>query len=184
MQQSSIEVLLPEVVRRTCGRGTPLDALLEVMEAMHAAPCEHLDRLELIFDPMTTPERFLPMLAAWVGLAHLVPSGSAGRREPPPAMLETGRIRALIARASDLAKSRGTAAGLVRFLEIATGVRGFEIREVFGAGYPDARPFHFEVLVPATAVQYHALITLVVEHEKPAYSTAGLVLPQHSEHVS
>lgn len=184
MQQSSIERLLPEVLQRTCGRGTPLDALLEIMEAMHAAPTEHLDRLERIFDPMTTPERFLPMLAAWVGLAHLVPSRSHSRREPPPAMLETGRIRALIATASVLAKTRGTAAGLVRFLEIATGMRGFEVREAFGADHPDPRPFHFEVLVPATAAHHHELVTLIVEHEKPAYSTAELVLPQQSEHVS
>ena len=128
-----------------------------------------------MFDPMTAPERFLPMLAAWVGLAHLVPPAGGGR-DGRSVLVSNARARALIAEAAGLAKIRGTGHGLVRFLETATGVRGFAVQELRDGDHPLISPFHIRVVVPPAAARQDALIALIVEYEKPAYVTAELVL--------
>jgi len=59
-----------------------------------------------------------------------------------------------------------------RTLEIATGVTGFGIDE------PAGRPFHVVVRVPPAAADQMALVRRVVDTEKPAATTAEVVLFQ------
>ena len=83
-------LLLPEVIRRGAQPGSPLGALLDVMEAMHAPAETALRGLPSILDPQTTPDDFVPFLATWVGLDDVVPDGvefEAG----------VGRLRQLVA---------------------------------------------------------------------------------------
>ncbi|HEX7151032.1 MAG TPA: phage tail protein [Thermoanaerobaculia bacterium] len=157
MQRELIAQLLPTVFRRALPESRPLDAILGVMEAMHA-PSEHaLAHFDEALNPYTAPERFVPFLASWMGFDVGQTLLSVPDR----------RLRELIAMASTLAKWRGTAKGLVLFLEIATGLRGFVIEE--------PRPFHFVLRAPAIAAEQRELIARVIESEKPAYVTSELV---------
>jgi phage tail-like protein len=178
MKRNEIESLLPEIFQRTIHPGDPLFALLEVMEALHAPSEEVLADLEGFFDPYRTPDSFVPYLARWVDLDRFLSRDLDQAMDLtlhsfPPGL---GRLRELIAAAAFLSKWRGTARGLLRFLETATGIPGFEIDEqVPGAdGLP--RPFHIRVHVPEAARRYRELIEHIVEMEKPAYVTFELDL--------
>jgi hypothetical protein len=81
-----------------------------------------------------------------------------------------GRLRELVAAAAELSKWRGTRRGLMTYLEVATGLRGFDIQE-----RPDGRPFHLRVVVPAGGDVHRALIERIVEQEKPIYTTHEVV---------
>ena len=50
MRRPPIERLLPEVMQRTVGLGTPLDAFLDIMAAMQGSAADSLDRIEQMFD--------------------------------------------------------------------------------------------------------------------------------------
>lgn len=176
MKRTEIESLLPEVVQRTVCPGGPLLTLLEVMEALHAPSEAVLAKLETYFHPYCTPDEFVPYLARWVDLERLVPGtpgGGDGASEPTfPSGL--GRLRELVAAAAFLSSWRGTRRGLLRFLETATGSRGFEIQEQVFAGDGLPRPFHILVQAPQEAEGYRPLIERIVEMEKPAYVTYEL----------
>jgi phage tail-like protein len=153
MKRIEIERLLPEVFRRTAGPGTPLAALLEAMQALHEPVEEVLAHLETFFDPYQAPDEFVFFLARWVDLERLF---VAGPHASTPVEIQRfpsglGQLRELIASAAFLSKWRGTARGLLRFLETATGVPGFEIVE--NAPGPDGRPrpFHLSIHAPASA---------------------------------
>lgn len=85
-----------------------------------------------------------------------------------------GRLRDLVANGALLARWRGTPYGMRRALELATGLPGFVIDE------PDERPFHIVVRVPASAAGQLAVITRIVEAEKPASTTAEIVVAASS----
>jgi phage tail-like protein len=180
MKRSEIEQLLPGVFQRTVFRGTPVFALLEVMEALHSSAEGALLGLDAFFDPYRTPDRFVPMLASWVDLDRLLPEGvGASSSEAASFASGLGRLRELVLNASYLSQWRGTSAGLHRFLETATGVAGFTIDEsvVDDEGRP--KPFHMHVRVPPEAHQYRQLIHLIIDMEKPAYVTYDV----HLDHV-
>lgn len=183
MKRAEIEGLLPGVFQRAVTPGSPLLALLEAMEALHAPDEEALARLPDYFDPYTAPERLVPFLARWVDLDRLLASRGLEDAGPPIAS-GLGRLRELIAAAAYLSKWRGTARGLVASLETATGVHGFAVEEGAaaadaGAGRgnpaPTSRPFHIHVLAPAGAQKHQPLIVQIIEMEKPAYVTYELV---------
>jgi len=67
-----------------------------------------LDNLTAYFDPVLAPTDFLPWLSSWVGVA-LDENWPLARR------------RALVARAGELYRSRGTARGLADQIELYTG---------------------------------------------------------------
>ena len=77
-----------------------------------------LDNLPAYLDPWLTPEDFLEWLASWFGMA-LDESWSVERR------------RALVAKAFDFYRMRGTAAGLRSQLEVLTGGK-VELHETGG----------------------------------------------------
>ncbi|MEK8105511.1 phage tail protein [Micromonospora sp. M12] len=79
-----------------------------------------------------------------------------------------------MANAALLARWRGTPYGMRRALELATGVAGFAIDE------PTEQPFHVLVRVPVAAAGQLAVITRIVEAEKPAATTVEIVLEEES----
>ena len=70
---------------------------------------------------------------------------------------------------------RGTPVGLLRVLEIATGLTGFVLEE------PPDRPFHVLVHVPAAGAEVVGLVGRIVELEKPAAVTVQIVLDSAPE---
>lgn len=185
MRAEEISRLLPWVFQRTAAPGNPLYALLDVMEALHAPSVEVLAQLDGYFSPYRAPERFVPYLAGWLGLDRLLTPtpDRAGYTFPAGA----GRLRELVAAAASLSRTRGTAAGLLRFLETATGAPGFVIHEnpLDADGRP--RPFHIAVEAPPEAEPYRLLVEQIIELEKPAYVTYELLFrgePEPAEQPS
>ncbi len=184
MRRPEIERLLPKVFQLALHPDsgwalepdTRLGAVLDAMESLHQPIEDILDGLAAYVDPRRAPEPFVPYLAGWVDLDWLV--------SPTPDELEgggaaipstgVGHLRELVARAGQLARWRGTARGLLSFIEIATGLRGFAIDEA--ALGDDKRPMHFHIVVngPAEAQQFGPLIERIVRSEKPAYVTYEL----------
>jgi phage tail-like protein len=178
MKRDAIERLLPEVFRRTIRPGSPLAAILDVMEDLHAPDERVLDRIDAILDPVRTDDAFVPYLAGWLDLERLFEdptddySAAPGKRQPVSTGL--GRLRELIGSAAWLSQWRGTSQGLRRFLEIATGVRGFEIDERVLDQEKRPIPFHIRVRAPGSVRMHRSLLDRIIQFEKPAYVTYDL----------
>ncbi|MDH3210130.1 MAG: hypothetical protein OEM00_06250 [Burkholderiaceae bacterium] len=174
MRRTEIERLLPEVFRTTIADRSPLGALVDVMEDLHAPTENILGRLDGFFSPNRTEDRFVALLSRWAGLEHLfahsaLRSSAAAEREPISTGL--GRLRELIARAAYLSQWRGTARGLIAFLETATGASGFRVDELVKDQSGAVRPFHVRVFAPSAMTAHRPLIERIIEFEKPAYVT-------------
>lgn len=180
MKRADIELLLPEIFRRTLPpvrTGTnPLDSFLDVMELLHAPDETVLAALETYFDPYRAPEMFVNYLAGWVDLDRLwIENPQEFTAKTLPAFPSgVGRLRELVAAAAFLSRWRGTHQGLLRFLEVATGVTGFEIDEHVLDEDGQPIPFHIRVRVPEVAASYRVLIERIIMKEKPAYVTFEL----------
>ncbi len=178
MRRKEIEQLLPEVFQRTVRPGTPLAGILDVMEALHAPVEALLPQVDMFFNPRSTPDAFVPLLARWVALDGLIEDYSQREdarsidREPLPTGL--GRLRELVAMSAHLAKHRGTAGGLRQFLEIATGAAGSLIEEQVPDQNGEPKPFHIRVRAPVTLQPHQGLLQRIIELEKPAYVTYEL----------
>jgi phage tail-like protein len=153
-----------------------LAALLGVMETLQAPVEDVLDGLHHHLDPRQTPPRFVPYLAGWVDLDWLL-LGTPGQASSTSMPLASGmgNLRELVAAAVETARWRGTARGLLRFLDTVTGVPGFDVLENVSGDPPTPRPFHLRVLAPQAAEPYRLLIERVLIAEKPAYTTYELV---------
>lgn len=169
MQRPDIEALLPAVYQDAVRPDSPLDAVLEVAARLPQPIEELLGAVERLFDPRRAPDDMVVYLAHWLDLDHFLVTRPDAR---PGESLPTGMgyLRELCAAAASLSGQRGTRAGLVRFLEVATGHKGFRIEENVGRD-GTARPFHFTVTAPAAAQSHRELIHAVVAFEKPAYVT-------------
>lgn len=152
MRAAEIELLLPEVLRRTVLPGSPMDALVAVMEELHRPAEATLAGIAEVFDPLRCPPEFVAMLARWVDLARL--------DESPAGRLGPERLRLLVELTAELGRTRGTEQGLSRLIEIATGV---EIQLVATG------PFAATLLVPTAAAARLELIRHIAEQEKPAH---------------
>lgn len=180
MKAEDVAQLLPWVFQRTNRAGNPLSVLLEVIEELQKPSEEILANVDRFIDPYRTHDRFVPYLASWVGLEHLL---EAGEDESGPQFAPgNGQLRELIASSAFLFRWRGTRIGLLRFLETATGVQGFVVEE--NPTGPDNRavPFHVRVEVPSAASEYESLITRIIESEKPAYVTYEVVMSGAVDH--
>ncbi len=175
MKKAQIKGLLPSVFQRAVQPGSPLSAILEVMEAMHAPSESALDRLPETFDAHRTPDAFVAYLASWVDLESLLDAPkSEGEFSTPKLSTGVGRLRELTAAAVTLSHWRGTGKGLRLFLETATGMSGFEIDEhVIGAD-GKVKAFHLRITAPGQLAEHRILIQRIVELEKPAYVTYEL----------
>lgn len=157
-------------------------ALLETMAALPAPSEEVLDRLEAFFNPYHTPEGFVPFLASWVNMDWVLLENAAEFSTlTPPLPSGTGRLRELVASATFLAQWRGTAKGLLRFLETASGVQGFTVEEQIPGPDGRPRPFHITIHAPAEATPYQPMLKRIIEAEKPAYVTYDLLMMENAE---
>lgn len=153
-----------------------LAAVLGVMETLQEPVEEVLDGLHHHLDPRQAPPRFVPYLAGWVDLDWLLvatPDQAAATATPLASGM--GNLRELGAAAVEIARWRGTARGLLRFLDTATGIPGFDVRENVTGDPPTPRAFHLRILAPKAAEPYQPLIERVIVAEKPAYATYELV---------
>jgi phage tail-like protein len=174
VKKAQIKKLLPAVFQSAVRPGTPLFAILDVLETMHAPVESALDRLDVTFDAHRAPDAFVPYLASWVDLEVLLDvRHRQGLASNPSLSTGLGRLRELTAAAMTLSQWRGTRKGLQLFLETATGVTGFEVDEkVVVDGKP--RPFHLRITAPEELAEHRILIERIVELEKPAYVTYEL----------
>ncbi len=182
MKRAEIELLLPEIFRRTLppvrtdADANPLDLLLDVMEGLQAPDDAILAALDGYFDPYHAPDRFVAYLAGWVDLDDL---WIANPQEFTALTLPrfpggVGNLRNLVARAVFLSRWRGTAKGLLAFLETATGIAGYTVDEVVTDEDGLPIPFHIRVRAPEAAAGYRVLIDKIIRKEKPAYVTYEL----------
>jgi phage tail-like protein len=171
MNRAMVLALLPDVMRRADGAGTPLAAMIDVLvECLHPVDAT-LRSVHETFDARRAHAPFVGMLAEWVDLGALlvdVDAPTIGRTRTLPA--GHGRLRELTLAAASLAETRGTRAGLCQYLELATGVMGFEVDE------PEDRPFWIRVRAPAAATPHRALIERILAAEKPAFVQCTLEL--------
>ena len=178
MNSERIKALLPGVIARTASEGSPLTALLRVMQEMHEPEEAILRRLDSYLDPRRAPDNFVPYLASWVDLDRLLIQRVAktGVRYSLPT--GTGRLRELSAAAAMLSQWRGTRRGLEAFLRIATGFKDFKIEENVSGEANTPRPYHLRITIPAAAVVFKTLIQRIIEIEKPAYVTYELLIAE------
>jgi phage tail-like protein len=163
MHREEIEQLLPTVFQRSARPGSALVALLEAMAAFHEPIEDVLQQLHATFDPRRTPDRFVPFLAAWLDLGRVLPVSTG-----------LAPLRELVAAAAAIAQTKGTARGLILFLETAVGVGGFVIQEEILGPDGRPRPFHVRIVAPAGASPHRALVERIIESEKPAHVTYDL----------
>jgi phage tail-like protein len=83
-------------------------AMLSGFDEVLAPIISTLDNLDSYFDPNLTPDDFLTWLGSWVGIAI-------------DETWDVERRRRAVARAAELYRLRGTAAGLAQQVEIQTG---------------------------------------------------------------
>lgn len=155
MRAAEIALLLPDVYRRSAPPGSVLAGILAALEELHAPSEAALASFPEALDPLTTPDRFVPLLAAWVDLARLDAPG------PGRPGVTTDRLRQLVHLAGVLGRARGTAEGLVEVVRVATGVA--ECRVV------TTGPFAVRVELPGATPAQLDLARVVVEQEKPAH---------------
>src|SRR5688500_10009232 len=124
MKRAAIEQLIPEGFRRTLRDENPLSGLLDLLEGLHAPSERALDHLDATLDAHRTPDGFVPYLAGWLDLERLFDDPTdeylASSTLRYPITTGLGRLREVIASAAYLSQWRGTARGLLRFLEVAT----------------------------------------------------------------
>ena len=168
MAEPRVVDLLPEVIRSTSTPGSPLAALAAAADEMHVPVAAVLDHLDAVLDPFRAPPAFVRYLAGWVDLAWTGAADTDGDTRTG-AGVAVDRLRDLIAASADLAARRGTPAGLVRFLELATGVEGFRVEDVPGE-------FHVRVSVPADAAEHLDLVRQAVRTLRPAHVTSEVDL--------
>ena len=177
MNRRQIASLLPDALRRSDRPESPTRALLEVATAMLGPIEAELDRLHENFSARGARDRFVAMLAQWLDIDGMLrdADGTLLARDRPIPTLPTGlgRLRELVAAAAEVARWRGTATGLLRTMERATGLTGFTIDENpdDGAG---PRAFYFRVTAPAAARAESALLRRILELEKPAFVQCDL----------
>ena len=167
MEAREIARLLPEVFRTTMDPGSPLYAVVGAMVALLDPVDRRLDGLDHYFDPFRAPTAMLPYLAHWVDLGWIPIAEAGGGEGVPPEQL-----RALIAAAPTLARSRGTRAGLEHMLRAVTRVPAIRVREAD----PQTRAFHLVVEVPRSEAGRVRLVDTVTRAERPAHLTHEIVM--------
>jgi phage tail-like protein len=176
MKKEQIKKLLPAVLQGGVQPGSPMLAILDIMELLHGPSENALANLDANFDPYRASDEFVPYLASWLDLEVLLKSPRAESESSAyTSFVDLGRLRELIAAAANLSHWRGTGKGLLLFLETATGENGFEVNEKVVGANGKAIPFHMRVVVPKSLSEQRILIERIVDLEKPAYVTREIV---------
>ena len=180
MKQNEIKRYLPEVFRRTVRPENPLEIILGIMEKLHEPGEQVLDILDMYFDPRRTKNVMVPFMSYWINLEWLLTEEQKNGKNLTPSNLEPltnglGRLRELIANGSYLSKWRGTADGLKLFIIIATGVKYLEIQINTTNDHGKSVPYHFMIKIEKDARRFEPVLDIIIEHEKPAYTTYEIV---------
>lgn len=175
--RSRLLTYLPEIF----GEGEDADFLgryLMIFETISDQMDQLIAGLSDRFEASVTPEAFLPWLASWIG-----------------AVVEEGwpvaRRRAILARAMDLHRWRGTVRGLSEHIQLYTGFKpeivergdGMSLGRETQLGFQTVlgrgdRPHHFSVVlrVPDPSEFDRARLRTVIEAQRPAHTTYSLFL--------
>ena len=164
MARTSLLAALPQVFADAHVEGSPLAALVAAADDMQQPVAEVLDHLETAVDPFRSSDAVACYLASWVDLDWLTIAEAERSRCTLPGGVPP--LRDLIAAAAELSTRRGTASGMVRFLELATRVNGFAVH--------DAGGFRLVVDLPAGAEPQREAVARIVAAIKPAHVTATL----------
>lgn len=168
MEAAAITRMLPEVFERAAVSSPLLRALVESMAELLARPDAVLTDLDRFFRPQVAAPRFLPALASWLDCEWLLTGEQQRGREPYGPGVE--HLRAVLTHVCELSSWRGTATGLTGFLQLATGVTGFEVRT------SEERAYHVVVVVPPAAEPHLGVVERVVHVQAPACVTTEIVV--------
>ncbi|MDG5814093.1 phage tail protein [Chitinispirillales bacterium ANBcel5] len=172
MQTKEMLNLLPQILRQTAHPGSPLEAILKIMEELHKPAEEILSSQDTLFDPRRTRENLVTLLAHWINLEWLVQSYSINSEifsENRSFLIE--RLRELIANGAFLSKWRGTAPGLQVFISIALGDERVRVVEHSNEDADNPIPFHIVVDINSAFKKFDSLIHQIIKKEKPIYVT-------------
>jgi phage tail-like protein len=133
-----------------------LARMLLVFEALWEPLEWRQNHIQMFFDPRTCPASFLPWLASWLGLA-------LDKHWPEE------RRRLLLSEAMELYRWRGTPYGLIRMIEVCTGLTP-KITEDPNTPYI----FRIAVRIPGDSKIRSEMIERLVRTHKPAH--VGYVL--------
>lgn len=167
---------LPAVYQEDEASRDFLERFLSLFETFFYNLEVKIGQIARFFDPLATPEAFLPWLAQWLAMAF---------DENWP--LE--KQREFLRRAATLYKARGTRRGFEEVIELFTGeepiifeffqlrcIQDSELRKVYEQLFGDD-PFHFCVLLKPGQVrserEYFA-VKRIVDTDKPAHTAAGV----------
>lgn len=164
MKTEKIARLLPEIFQATVGTSGPLDGFLAAQEQLHEPSETAINQFSEQLNPRLSDPAFVYMLAYWMDLDYLFD----GPPEAPHFAAGVGRMRELIATAARNGRERGTEKTLIRFLETATGCKGFRVETDLGGTY------HIRISAPKEARTFETLVRRVIAGEKPAFATFDL----------
>jgi phage tail-like protein len=137
-----------------------LGRFLLIFESIWEPLEQRQDHVAMYFDPNTCPAEFLPWLASWLGL-------SLHEHWPE------SRVREIVREATDLYRWRGTPYGMMRLIEVATGLSA-EVSD----DPQDPCVFRVGIQVPSDFQIDRELIETLIEQNKPAHT--GYVLEVRS----
>ena len=173
MTPDMVAELLPRVMREMVAESPATQGLLTAMAEQLTPVEDHLADEERFFTPRSGRGRDVRMLAGWVHFGHLLDEpqdGSCDNNHDVDYAAGLGCLRELTAQAVSLAQVRGTAAGFIRYCEIATGLAGFHVHE---SDDPE-QPFHIIVSAPRQAQPFRSLLERIMHAEMPAWVTSRL----------
>jgi len=158
MDVQTLLQLLPLAFReaeRRAPAGSPLAALLSVVEGLLQPIDDVICDLHRHVDPRTSPEPLLPLLAAWLSDTWVT-------------SVETSCEREQLASFASCSARRGTRQALCQALRLVAGCRDIDIEE------SSSVPFHFSVTLPEVLRPELGRLERTLELYKPAHTTAEL----------
>jgi phage tail-like protein len=150
--------LLPRTFReaeRRAPAGSPLAAVLSVIEGLLQPIDDVISELHRHADPRTTPEPLLPLLASWLSDSWVASADASCEREQ-------------LATFARLSAHRGTRRALCQALRLTAACSDIDIEE------SPTVPFHFSVTLPEALRPQLARLERTLELHKPAHTTAEL----------
>jgi phage tail-like protein len=158
MDVQTLLQLLPLAFRdaeRRAPAGSPLAALLSVLEGLLQPVDDVISDLHRHVDPRTSPEPLLPLLASWLCDSWVACVDASCEREQ-------------LASFARFSAQRGTRRALCHALRLVSGCRDIRIEESTSV------PFHFSVTLPEALRSELGRLERTLELYKPAHTTAEL----------
>ena len=150
--------LLPPAFReaeRRASAGSPLAAVLGVIEGLLQPIDDVVSDLHRHVDPRTSPEPLLPLLATWLSDTWVASVDASCEREQ-------------LASFARFSAQRGTRQALCQALRLVAGCREIDIEE------SSTLPFHFRVTLPEALRPELGRLEKTLELYKPAHTTGEL----------